>query len=253
MSERESSAGMAEPADSLHRAVSRRRFDRRRCPRHRRIPVANARPADRDREQVRREWRRRHRGRREERGGWLHHSDRHRPGRHVAAYLQVELRSDERPGAGDPTIAPAGRARSPSQARRPFAHRIRHRRQAATKARLRNVRIGFTATYRRGVVCEARRHHAGPRAVSRRRASHQRPCRRPHHGGVARIVAADSALQGGHAAAAGADDGRALCQSAGRADVPGSRIRGARARPMARRVRAHWDPADHRRAPQCRG
>ena len=69
-------------------------------------------------------------------------------------------------------------------------------------------------------------------------AGDQRPGRRPCEDRLARLDAADPALQGRHAAAAGADHGGALAEPAGRADLPGGRHQGAGARPVARRVRA---------------
>ena len=68
----------------------------------------------------------------------------------------------------------------------------------------------------------------------------------------ARLDAADTALQGRQAAAAGADHRGALAKPAGRADVPGGGRQGPGARPVARRVRAGRNPGRDHRTAQCR-
>ena len=171
-------AGMAEPADSLHRAVPRRWLDRRGRAGHRRTSVAHARPADRGREQVGGQRRRRHRSCREERAGRLHHPDRHRPGEHLAASLQAELRSDEGFGAGRPTFAPARGARGASLSWPHYAGRADRPCKAATGHELCDVGCRLAATHRRAVVRTDRRHQTRSCAVSRRRAGDQRPRRR---------------------------------------------------------------------------
>ena len=79
-----------------------------------------------------------------------------------------------------------------------------------------------------------RRHQARAGALSRRRAGDQRSHRRPRETRIARLDAADPALQGGRAAAACAIDASALAEPAGRADISRSGHQGPCARAVAR-------------------
>ena len=162
-------AGMAEPADSFHRAVPGRWLDRRGRAGHRRTPVANARPADRSREQVGGQWCRRHRSCGEERAGWLHHPDRHRPSEHLAASLQPEFRSHEGFGAGRPTFTPARGASGASFSWPRDASRADRPCKATPGHELCDIGCRLAATHRRAVVRPDRRPQTRPCAVSRRR------------------------------------------------------------------------------------
>src|SRR5262244_190201 len=91
---------------------------------------------------------------------------------------------------------------------------------------------------------------SGVGALSRRRAGDQRSHRRAREARIARVDAADPALQGRHAAAARTIDREAFAEPARRTDVSRSRDQGAGARPVARGVRADGNAAGDRHAPQ---
>ena len=165
-------AGLAEPADPLHRAVSGRRLDRRRRPPHRRLSVARARPADRGGEQDRRQRQYRFRGRRQERARRLHGADRARPGGERAARVQGELRSVEGPGAGHPAVAAAGGAGGASQARRQLGRRADRAGEAAAGLELRDLGRRLAAAH--GGASGSRRSPASSSSTCRIAAARRR-------------------------------------------------------------------------------
>ncbi len=211
---------LADPVDPGRGALPGRRLDRRRSAPHRRAAVAGVPPAGLCREQVRRQRHRRHRGRRQEQTGRLHHPRFHRLGGEQSARLSQQHRSLEGPAADHPDLAPADRAGRASLARRQFGRRTDCAgEEAAGPALCHRQRSGFGAAHRRAMVRRDRRHQARARALSRRRTGDQRPDRRSCEDRLARIDAADAALQGRHLAAPRANHEGTRAEPARSADL----------------------------------
>ena len=179
------------------------------------------------------------------RAGRLHRFGRHRRGQQQPSCLQTELRSVAGLVAGGRAFPSTHRAGGTSFTRREYARRTDGEGQAKAGLALRDrQRRRFAASHGRALVCENCRDHADTSAVSRRRPGDHRLDRWHRPAWLARHDAADPLLQGRHAQAARAIDGRALADPAGRADLSGVRDERARGRPVARRVRAGGTPPE---------
>ncbi len=197
----------------LRRAVPGRRLDRRRRAHDCRQSVTRVRPAGLRREQVRRQRHdRRGRGRQKLARRLQHSGDDRRRGEQSPC-LPYQHRSHCQSEPHHPPLASADRARRSPHARRQFDRRAGRAGEAeAGTALCDRKRTGLGAAYGGAMVRRNRRNQARTNSVSRRRHGHQRSARRTRQARLARIDAADPALQGRHAAPSGTNHQGALAE-----------------------------------------